>query len=186
MTIIERARPEDAAALLTHLNRVGGETDNLTFGKNEFPASLEAEAAWLRERARSETSAHFVAREDGRIVGEAGLDALPRRMAHRAELGISVLRSHWGRGIGGRLLAAAVDFGRTHGIEMIELQVRSDNERAIGLYRKFGFERIGVYPGFFKLAGRYVDFDLMLLDLRGGGPAQKDPAEPQPLPLRAE
>lgn len=170
MVTIERARPEDAAALLAFLRRVGGETDNLTFGPEGLPVTAEEEAAWLRERAVSDRSALFVAREDGQIVGSAGLEALPGRMAHRAELSVSVLRAHWGRGIGGRLLAEAVGFGRAHGTELVELQARADNARALRLYEKAGFRKIGTYPGFFKLDGRYIDFNWMVLDLREAKP----------------
>ena len=31
--IIERARPKDAAEILEYLKKIGGETDNLSFGK---------------------------------------------------------------------------------------------------------------------------------------------------------
>ena len=41
--IIERAQAEDAAALLDYLKIVGGETDNLSFGAEGVPLSLEAE-----------------------------------------------------------------------------------------------------------------------------------------------
>lgn len=170
MVTIDRPRSEDASAVLELLNRVGAETDNLTFGKEGFPATVESEAAWLEERLQSEKSAFFVAREDGQLVGECGLEALPRRMAHRASLSVSVLRSHWGRGVGTALLEAAIDFAKTHGIELVELQVRCDNHRAIALYRKFGFRRLCAYPGFFKLDGRYIDADTMLLDLRAAAP----------------
>ena len=33
---IRKAKKEDAAELLDYLNLVGGESDNLTFGANEF------------------------------------------------------------------------------------------------------------------------------------------------------
>ena len=37
--------------------------------------------------------------------------------------------------------------------------------RAIRLYEKFGFVRIGHYPGFFKIGGEYFDCELMNLYL---------------------
>ena len=145
---IQRARPEDAPALIEYLNTVGGETDNLTFGAGEFPATVEEEAAFLRREAEN-----------------AHLGALSRRLAHRGSLGISVLREAWGRGVGSALMEEVIAHARAQGLEIIELEVRSDNPRAIRLYEKFGFVRIGHYPGFFKIGGEYFDCELMNLYL---------------------
>ena len=44
--------------------------------------------------------------------------------------------------------------------------MRGDNERAIRLYQKYGFVKIGAYPKFFKMEDNtYADFDLMNLYL---------------------
>ena len=141
---IQRARPEDAPALIEYLNTVGGETDNLTFGEGEFPATVEEEAAFLRREAENPKSL---------------------MLAHRGSLGISVLREAWGRGVGSALMEEVIAHARAQGVEIIELEVRSDNPRAIRLYEKFGFVRIGHYPGFFKIGGEYFDCELMNLYL---------------------
>ena len=44
---IEKAIPSDAAKLLKYLKQVGGETDNLTFGPEGMPFSVEAEAEFI-------------------------------------------------------------------------------------------------------------------------------------------
>ena len=51
-------------------------------------------------------------------------------------------------------------------IELINLEVRSDNIRAIQVYEKYGFRKIGTSPAYYKMDGTYYDFDLMVLDLR--------------------
>ena len=56
-------------------------------------------------------------------------------------------------------------FSKAAGAEIISLEVRSDNTRAIKLYEKFGFEKISVFKEFFKIKGELVDFDLMNLYL---------------------
>jgi ribosomal-protein-alanine N-acetyltransferase len=53
---------------------------------------------------------------------------------------IIVLPGSRGSGLGGRLLAHALD--RAGGVP-VELEVREDNEAALGLYRKFGFAEVG-------------------------------------------
>lgn len=167
--VIEKARPEDAAELLALLNTVGGETDNLTFGAEGVPVSVEEEAAFLTSLEHSTSSVMFVAKKDGRIVGNASFNGMTReRLKHRGEFGISVSKSEWGHGVGSKLLEAVIDFARnTAHAEIISLEVRQDNVRAIRLYEKYGFEKIGSFPGFFKINGEYIDFDLMNLYLKG-------------------
>lgn len=162
---IERARIGDAAELISFVKKVGGETDNLTFGAEGLPISEEDEAAYLASLENSRDGVMFVARCGGAIVGNAMLSRLPRRMGHRGDFSISVAREYWNRGIGGRLLSAVVDFARENAFEIIDLQVRSDNAAAIHLYEKYGFRKLCTYPAFFKLGGEYVDFDYMCLRL---------------------
>lgn len=57
-------------------------------------------------------------------------------------------------------------YAKEHTIELINLEVRSDNIRAIHVYEKYGFRKIGTSPAYFKIDGEYYDFDLMVLDLR--------------------
>ena len=64
------------------------------------------------------------------------------------------------------LLQKIIDYAKEHTIELINLEVRSDNIRAIHVYEKYGFRKIGTSPAYFKIDGEYYDFDLMVLDLR--------------------
>lgn len=75
-------------------------------------------------------------------------------------------KSEWGRGVGSALLQKIIEYTKTHGTELVSLEVRSDNKRAIHVYEKFGFRKIGTSPAYFKIDGEYFDFDLMILDLR--------------------
>lgn len=104
--------------------------------------------------------------ENGEIIGDASLSGFSRRMSHRAEFGISVVKSEWGQGIGSALLQKCIMYAKEHAIELINLEVRSDNIRAIHVYEKYGFRKIGTSPAYYKMDGTYYDFDLMVLDLR--------------------
>ena len=160
------AEPSDAAALLRHINTVGGETDNLSFGKDTFPISAEREAKFIERFSKSKNDAMFVAECDGVIVGNAIVERnRVARYAHRAEISITVLREFWGRGIGSRLMEMMIDFSKKTGIEILYLEARADNERAVALYHKFGFRDIGIYKNFFKIGEDYFDGVLMTLNL---------------------
>lgn len=163
---IERARPADAASLISFLKQVGGETDNLTFGAEGLPFTEEAEAEYLAQLEHSDDDIMLVAKDNGVMIGNASLNRMPRRMSHRGDFSVAVAKSHWNRGIGGRLLSEVIAFAKENHFEIIDLQVRSDNLGAIHLYEKFGFQKIGTHPAFFKIEDRYVSFDYMVLRLK--------------------
>lgn len=162
---IERARAEDAAEILMYLKRVGGETDNLTFGAEGLPFSVEEEAEYIAGMEQSRDSVMLVAKVNGKIVGDASLHRQPRRMQHRGDLGIAVVREYWNQGIGGRLLSGIIAFAKENAFAVLDLQVRSDNLAAIHLYEKYGFTKIGTHPAFFKIGEALVAFDFMCLQL---------------------
>ena len=164
--IIKEASPEDALARIEYSKKIGAETDNLSFGAEGFPISVEGEAEYIKSLLKDERSCSFFAWRDGEIVGDVSLSGMPRRMNHRAELGITVLKSEWNKGLGSRLLKMAIEYAKSHGIEIINLEVRSDNFRAIHVYEKFGFRKIGTSFAYFKIGDSYIDFDIMYLDLR--------------------
>ena len=159
--VIEKAAAPDAEELLQYLKQVGSETDNLTFGAEGMPFSIEEEEAFLKAIEKSSDNVMFVAKIDGRIAGNASLSRLPRRMNHRGDFAVSVLKEYWNQGVGSQLLQAILEFAKENDFEMIDLQVRSDNLHAVHVYEKFGFEKVGTHPAFFKLDGEYIPFVFM-------------------------
>lgn len=164
-TIIREALVEDAEKLLDYSKKVGGETDNLTFGSEGLGISLEEEEGFLKALQSNEKSILICALKNNEIVGVANLSGLNRRMSHRAKIGISVLKSEWNKGIGSMLLQRLIAYAKNRGFEFINLDVRSDNKAAIRLYKKFGFQKTGVIPAFLKIDSEYIDADIMSLDL---------------------
>ena len=164
--IIKEASPEDALERIEYSKKIGSETDNLSFGSEGFPISVEGEEEYIRSVLKDERSCSFFAWRDKEIIGDVSLTGFPRRMNHRAELGITVLKSEWNKGLGSRLLKMAIEYAKSHGIEIINLEVRSDNFRAIHVYEKYGFRKIGTSHAYFKIGDSYIDFDIMYLDLR--------------------
>lgn len=100
----------------------------------------------------------LVAERDGAVLGSAGWTRFDGRRSHVAGIGMGVHDDHAGRGIGTALLAALVDAAdRWYAVRRLILGVYTDNERAIALYRRFGFEDEGVARGDAFRDGRYVD-----------------------------
>ena len=59
------------------------------------------------------------------------------------ELAIAVVPNARGKGVGAALLEALLDRARAEGHETISLSVDRKNAGAIGLYERYGFERVG-------------------------------------------
>lgn len=166
MIKIMEGRPEDAEAVVDFTKQVGSETDNLTFGAEGLEVTSEQEAIFLREMKENPRAVFLCAWKDDKLVGTGFLGGMNKRMRHRATMAVSVLKSEWNKGIGSTMVERLIGFAREIGIEIINLEVRSDNRRAIHLYEKHGFKHIGTSPAFFKIGEEYIDFELMHLDLR--------------------
>jgi putative acetyltransferase len=101
----------------------------------------------------------LVAVVDGEVVGMIGLHTSSRpRVNHRAEIGMSVRDDWQGKGIGAAMMQAVIDLAdKWLNLTRIELTVFTDNEPAIALYRKFGFEIEGTLRKYAFCDGNFVD-----------------------------
>jgi RimJ/RimL family protein N-acetyltransferase len=73
------------------------------------------------------------------------------------------VRAHWGRGIGSALLSEVLRWAPTVGLSRLELYVMNNNERAIRLYERLGFEVEGHRRRAYIVNGEAVDDQLMAL-----------------------
>lgn len=167
MIEIRKAAALDAERILEYCKAVGAESDNLTFGAEGISMSLEKEQAYLDGILHSCKQLYLVAEDGSEIVGAAVFSSFSKaRLSHRAEISLSVRKAMWGNHIGTRFMEQIIDFAKnTAGTEIISLEVRSDNKRAIALYRRFGFEKVGTFDGFMKIDGTDVSCDIMRLRL---------------------
>lgn len=164
--VIRYAKKKDAEAIMDYLKIVGSETENLLFGAEGIPFTRAQEEKFITDVNASRKSSMIVGCLDGKIVGIASLQGTEReRIAHRAEIAISVLKAYWGVGVGSALIEKLILSAKSKNIEIISLEVKSDNERAIRLYEKYGFIKFGTYKKFFKINGKYYDADYMNLYL---------------------
>jgi len=82
---------------------------------------------------------------------------------HRGLLGMGLLREWRGRGVGRRLIERAIEASRTLPLARVELTVRAENESAIALYRRVGFEEEGRRRRALLVDAVYYDDILMAL-----------------------
>ena len=111
------------------------------------------------QRSRSsDNKRSLVAESDGVIVGVGEIRIFQGRRAHAASIGLAVNPDHHGNGIGSGILRALLNLGEQwYSIRRFELKVYTDNERAIALYTRFGFEIEATHRQFAQREGRYVD-----------------------------
>ena len=97
--------------------------------------------------------------EDGTLIGTAGLNVHPNpRMRHGATLGLLVHTGYQDQGVGTALMKALLDLADNWlMLVRVELEVFADNERAIHLYEKFGFEKEGLMRMSVVRDGQYQD-----------------------------
>ena len=164
--LVRNAVASDARALRDTMRRAHAQTDYLLSYPDEQSVDDEQEARSLEETERSGNEVELVAIIDGRIVGSAGVSAVRsrRKVAHRARFGISILKEYWGMGIGRVLMEASINCARQAGYT--QLEVVADNQRALSLYRRAGFEEYGRNPrGYRSASVGYQELVYMRLEL---------------------
>ncbi len=143
---------EDAEALLNYLKQTSGETAFMARYEDEITLTVDAEkeilTAILCDPERIMISAYI----DGKLIANCGFSRIApfERAKHRADFGMSIIKEFWNMGIGSVLLSALIDSAKAAGYEQLELEVVAENDRAIALYKKFGFELYGTRENTFK------------------------------------
>ena len=108
--------------------------------------------------------AHFVAVQQGQVLGWC--DVLPahgQMRAHVGTLGMGVVQSARGLGVGRELITAAIAGAKAQGLSRIELTVHSENTVGQSLYRSVGFVHEGTQHQAWCLDGQYFDVHHMAL-----------------------
>jgi ribosomal-protein-alanine N-acetyltransferase len=99
------------------------------------------------EAASVYESAAFAEDDEPRLIGYAGLLA---GVGEAEVLTIAVAPGHEGRGLGAVLLTELMREAARRECDDVVLEVRVDNDRAQQLYRRFGFEGVGVRKGYYQ------------------------------------
>ena len=151
---LRRAEPSDYDAF-----RQTFEDESAYSGTLQLPFP-SAEAWKKRLESNGPDDYLLLALIDGKPVGNAGMHpaaSSPRR-AHARHVGMAVRAEHQGKGVGGALMAALVDLADNWlNVSRLELSVFTDNERAIALYRRHGFEVEGTHRAYALRAGTWAD-----------------------------
>lgn len=162
---IREARTGDAQLFIDYLKKVGSESDFLTFNGDEIRVTANYEESFIRANINTYNCLLIMAEVDGKVVGNLHFGGGVRlRTRHAGEFGITVIKEYWGLGIGSYLMENMIEWAKESEIRKINLKVRSDNKRAIELYKKFGFAEEGLLTREFYMNG--VFYDILAMGLK--------------------
>ncbi len=151
---IRRAEPGDYQQIYRIMSN-----PRVIWGTLQIP--YPSEEMWRKRLAEPPEGFYsLVACVDGEVVGQLGLHTNPNRprRRHVAGLGMMVADAWQGKGVGTALMQAAVDLAdKWLNIERLELEVYTDNEPAIRLYKKFGFNIEGTLIRHAFRDGQYIN-----------------------------
>ncbi len=133
-----------------------------------YPGTLQlpypSREMWRQRLSETDGTYNLVAVVADRVVGMLSVHTFPNRprRRHAGAIGISVHDEWQGKGVGSALLRAGLDLADNWlNLTRLELEVFTDNESAIRLYERFGFEHEGTLRQHALRDGRYVDSHVM-------------------------
>ena len=126
-----------------------------------FPSEPWLERNFLYEMDENPYARLYVFEDKGKVIGYADLWI----MYEQAQLSnIAVDKEAQRQGIGESLLQHCIAEAEKEGCEVMSLEVRVSNQKAISLYTKNGFAKAAVRKGYY---GNGEDADLMIRILGG-------------------
>ena len=169
MTLQETRAPSTAVERLTQFG--GPDLDDLC---DAAESAIDADGGfgWLSPPPREIMESYwrgvllvpqrelFVARLDGTVGGSAQLALPARNNESQAKTGTisSVFMAPWARGYGlaCMLMSAIEEAAMERGLEVLYLDVRESQLRAIELYEAMGYVRWGTNPYYAQVEGRWL------------------------------
>jgi ribosomal-protein-alanine N-acetyltransferase len=125
---------------------VGDVEEVLAIEQASFPMPW-SRLAFLSELLENERAVYLVAREEGKVIGYAGL----WRILDEGHLTNLAVRPDVRRkGVGRQLLETLCTLAAARGLRRLTLEVRVSNAAAQRLYESFGFLAAGVRPGYYQ------------------------------------
>ncbi len=157
----------DAAAGLAFMKQTAEETPFLLRSPEECTLTLEEEEKFLSRFPGDPNTLMILCFVDGALAGNCQLVRKTKiKNRHRASIGIAICREFWGLGIGSGFFRELIAQGHQWGLKQLELEVIEGNERAMGLYRKMGFEIVSHVPNAILMPdGSYAAEFLMIKPL---------------------
>ncbi len=156
--VIRKIRIEDAEQFIDLNKKLVSETDFLLLNSNESSLTVETQKKLIKDFNINNNRVVFVIEIDKNLIGFiAGTKGIYKKNKHVLTIAIGILQEHNGLGYGKSLLKYIEEWAIENNVKRLELTVRNDNERAINLYKKFGFDIEGIKLKSLKINDKYFD-----------------------------
>lgn len=156
--VLRPFRPEDVEPMWR------SRLDPMTWAKTtEMPYVPETLEAYRERHAKrgQGSNAEFAVEVDGELVGRCGLFEVDE-LARHAEVGLSILSPHQGKGHGQDVLRVLLGYAfRSRNLQRVHLQTLGSNAPALRAYRAVGFVEEGRLRSHAWVEGAYDDMVLM-------------------------
>lgn len=157
MVLIRNIRADDSEKFLRMLKKLDTESKFMMYEPDERKTTIAEMAQRINERIIN-SSFLIIAEDNFEIVGFLSADrGFANRIKHSAYVVVGILKEYHGQGIGTSLFSKMIEWAGMSKITRLELTVMTNNERAINLYKKFGFEVEGIKKKSMKIDDKYID-----------------------------
>lgn len=165
---IRQAKINDAEKLLALIKKYIPQSDFIPKLDGEVMLTIEQEKEWINSFLIQENSLLLIAEFEGDIIGNIDLTGSRRKVReHTAVIGMGILKEWRNIGLGTELLKTVIEWSKINPIlEMIWLQVYTENKLGLALYRNMGFVESGVIKNFFKHGDKYFDNLTMIMSVK--------------------
>ncbi|QWG63943.1 MULTISPECIES: GNAT family N-acetyltransferase [Bacillus cereus group] len=164
LTYTVRSAAETDAEQLSEIRvQIDGETENMDREAGEGFIDKIGFQKIVKTDSEEMKNLFLVVEVHNRIVGFSRCEGSNlKRLSHKVEFGVCILREFWGYGMGKSLLQQSIQWADENEVKKISLQVLETNEKAIQLYKKLGLEVEGILKNDKKLSdGKYYNTVVM-------------------------
>ncbi len=119
----------------------------------------EEEHRWFDDvlaKIEKKESVHLSVFVNGQFGGNGRVDRGKYRHSHVGHMGLSLIPQFREEGIGTELMRSLIDEARGLGLRLLTLSCFENNPRALHVYKKLGFVKLGVLPKAIAFKGDYI------------------------------
>ncbi|MEK4737209.1 MULTISPECIES: GNAT family N-acetyltransferase [Bacillus] len=164
LTYTVRSAAETDAEQLSKIRvQIDGETENMDREEGEGFIDTKGFQEIIKMDSEKTRNLFLVVEVHNRIVGFSRCEGSDlKRLSHKVEFGICILKEFWGYRMGKSLLQQSINWADANEVKKIALQVLEINAKAIQLYKRLGFEVEGILKNDKRLSdGKYYNTFVM-------------------------
>lgn len=158
MIKVRQIKALDAEKYMKLYSKLDEETVFRLYEPGERKISLSQQIIEINSIINNDNSTIIIAEDGEELVGYlSAFSRSQKRVQHIVTIGIAILQTHVGKGVGTMLFKELETWAKEHNKHRLELTVMENNPSAFALYRKMGFEVEGVKKDSLLINGEYIN-----------------------------